>query len=256
MGSHPYEDVQVKCWSWGQTRPPDVARESCRNTSSEIVTASGKVNSLIQDAYLRNLAHSSFDGIRVSAYAENAPQLRVLQRGKVPVQLGRTTYNSILRLADLKLPRVRRKCFDEGRELLLSLPKLAESWFFKEFGATGESDGGRRMLSGHPGGHLSKDLVDHEGSVGHGGAGGGLGRSIVHATELTKRSRHHTDTQVIATRDHGIRPLVTRCLQHIALEYLVLYLAGPSAANPELGIRYSSRLQDYIAYFISQFSET
>ena len=71
MGSHPYEDVQVKSWSWGHTRPPEVARESCRKTLLEMVTSKGKVKSLIQDAYLRNLAHSSFDGIRVSVYAKN-----------------------------------------------------------------------------------------------------------------------------------------------------------------------------------------
>jgi len=122
MGSHPYEDVQVKCWSWGHTRPPEVAMESCRNTSLEIVTSKGKVKSLIQDAYLRNLAHSSLDGIRVSVYDKNqqitiASQSRILQRGEVLVLLGRITYKAILGLTDLKVPTVMRECFDEVREL-------------------------------------------------------------------------------------------------------------------------------------------
>ena len=91
MGSHPYEDVQVRCWSWGHTRPPDVARESCWNTSLETITSKGKVKSVIQDAYFRNLAHSSFDGIRASVYTKNQhvaiwSQLRV-QRRDIPVQL-------------------------------------------------------------------------------------------------------------------------------------------------------------------------
>ena len=89
MGSHPYEDVQSKSWSWGHTRPLEVARESCRNMSLEIFTSKIKVKFLSQEAYLRNLAHSSFDGIRASVYTKNqqitiASQLRVLQQGEAP----------------------------------------------------------------------------------------------------------------------------------------------------------------------------
>jgi len=75
----------------------------------------------------------------------------------------------------LEFPRIERECFDEGRQLILNFPKRAESWFFEEFGATSKRDGGRSMYVGHPGGHLSKDLVDHEGSMGH---GGGAGKSL------------------------------------------------------------------------------
>ena len=76
MGSHPYEDVQVKCRSWGHTKPPEVAEESCWNAFSEIVTASRGTNDVIQDAYRKSLVHSSFDGIRVSDCTKNQrPQL-------------------------------------------------------------------------------------------------------------------------------------------------------------------------------------
>lgn len=71
MCSHPYEKVQVRRCSWGQTGPPEVAEESCRNTSSEIVTASEQRRTLTQDAYLRNLAHSSPEGVRVNVYTRN-----------------------------------------------------------------------------------------------------------------------------------------------------------------------------------------
>ena len=58
----------------------------------------------------------------------------------------------------------------------LSLPKCAESWFFERFGAASERDGCRRVCVDYPGGHLSKDLVDPEGLMGH-DDGGRAGRS-------------------------------------------------------------------------------
>ena len=146
--------------------------------SLEIFTSKGNVKFLSQEAYLRNLAHSSFDGIRASVYTKNqqitiAPQLRVLQQGEAPAQLGQVTYNIILSLADVKFPTVRREGFDEGWELVLNLPKLVESWFLEGFGATSESDSGRWVYVGHTAGHLSEDFVDRKDSMSHGDGGGG-----------------------------------------------------------------------------------
>ena len=71
MCPHPCEDVQVKCWSWGHTEPPEVAEESCWKTSSDIVKRLVTYKAFTQDAYLWNLTHSSFDGICVNVYTQN-----------------------------------------------------------------------------------------------------------------------------------------------------------------------------------------
>ena len=76
------------------------------------------------------------------------------------------------------VPRVRRESFDERREFILDLPKRTESRFFEGSGATSERDGGRRMYVGHMGGHLSEDLIDGEGSMGHDAAGGSSGAQV------------------------------------------------------------------------------
>jgi len=79
---HPYEGVQTKRLSWENAGPPEVARESCWNTSSDITTALDGPKTLIQDAYLLTLVHSSPDGIRVNVYPRNAHQLRVFGWGE------------------------------------------------------------------------------------------------------------------------------------------------------------------------------
>jgi len=79
----------------------------------------------------------------------------------------------------LEFPRVERECFDEGWQLILNFPTYAESWFFgnlaQQARETRLESNLKSMYVGHPGGHLSKDLVDHEGSMGH---GGGAGKSL------------------------------------------------------------------------------
>ena len=79
---HPHEDIQVKCCNPGHTGPSGNAKESCWNTSSEIIAALKCPKTLIQDAYFLSLAHSCSNGIRVNVYARNAHKLRVIERSK------------------------------------------------------------------------------------------------------------------------------------------------------------------------------
>jgi len=79
-------------------------------------------------------------------------------------------------------PRIGRKSFDERREFILDLPKRAESRLFENFGATSESDGGRRMGVGYVDGHLSENVVDCESSMRHDG-GGCNGKLLSHVAK-------------------------------------------------------------------------